>query len=166
MSDPTQTLGACRRRPSSDFLDAGAVTQRCFIHGVAAPLRAGGEVAGAYREHQALPIPGPDDHMLGLGRAVHEVPLTKRALLPLDDQERLPGEHEEVLLIRLPVVHSHRLAGRESNEVDPQLRKLRVTLEAAVRASPFAGPPTRLASIENEPALARGDEAVFGRFER
>jgi hypothetical protein len=70
---------------------------------------------------------------------MHEVPPAQRALLALDDQQRLPGEHEEVLLIGLPVVHRHRLTRSEGDEVDPQLRELRLTLEDAVGASPLPG---------------------------
>ena len=80
---------------------------------------------------------------------MHEVPPPERPLLALDDQQRFPGKHEEVLLIGLPVVHRHRLTGRECDEVDPHLRKLRLTLEYAVGAPPLPGAPACLARIED-----------------
>jgi hypothetical protein len=39
---------------------------------------------------------------------VHEVPLLQSALLPLDDEQRLAREDEEVLLLGLPVVRASR----------------------------------------------------------
>jgi hypothetical protein len=47
--------------------------------------------------------------------------LAEGSLTALDEQERLAGEHEEVLDVGLPVVHPDRLAGREADEVDPEL---------------------------------------------
>jgi hypothetical protein len=55
------------------------------------------------QDHARL-VADPDEHVAGLGRAVHEVPLPERSLLAFDDQEPLAREHEEVLLLRLPVV--------------------------------------------------------------
>jgi hypothetical protein len=43
-------------------------------------------------------------------------------LLVLHDQEHLAGEDEETLLVGLPVVHRHRLARAEDEEVDADLR--------------------------------------------
>ena len=151
----------CLLRVGRLLLDTRAVAQCGLVHAVGAPVRAARAVAGADCEHQAGCVSRADDHMR-LGRAVHEIPLSERALLALDDQQRLPGEHEEVLLIGLPVVHGHRLTRREGDEVDPQLRKLRLTLENAVGASPLPGAPARLARVEDEPAVPRGDESVFG----
>src|SRR3712207_8783479 len=67
--------------------------------------------------------------MLRLRRAVDEVPRSQRALLALDDQERLAGEHEEVLLLGLPVVHAQRLARPEHEQVDADLREVPVRSE-------------------------------------
>jgi hypothetical protein len=50
-----------------------------------------------------------------------EVPLPERLLLPLDDQDRLACDDEEVLLAGLPVVHRHRLARPENRDVDARL---------------------------------------------
>ena len=61
----------------------------------------------------ARDVSGPDDHVLGLGGAVHEVPLPQRPLLAFDDEQSLAGEDEEVFLIGFPVVHGHRLTRPE-----------------------------------------------------
>ncbi len=92
----------------------------------------------------------------------------ERPLLALDEQERLAGEDEEVLLVGLPVVHRHRLAGPEHEEVDPELRELvRVALEVAERPARAAVAPLRLTRVDDEPALALRDEtAVLVRCER
>ena len=50
-------------------------------------------------------------------------PAPQRPLLALDDEHGLAREHEEVLLILLPVVAGHRLAGLEHAEVDAELSK-------------------------------------------
>ncbi len=114
-------------------------------------------------------FPAADDHVVRTGGAVDEIPLPQRPFLAFDDQERLACEHEEILLIGLPVVHGHRLAGPETGQVDPKLREVRlITLEALeLRAdtATFAVPPRRLARIEDEPALSCGDEPVLGRLE-
>ena len=61
---------------------------------------------------------------------MHEVPPAERALLALDDRKRLAGEHEEVLLVVLAVVHRHRLARAENGQVDPELLEVGCALEA------------------------------------
>ena len=101
---------------------------------------------------------------------MQEVPPAKRALLTLDDGQCLAGEHEEVLLVVLPVVHRHRLAGCENGEVDPELHEIGRALEAcalelAEHAAPLAFPPLRLARVDDEPALPFRDEPVGGRHE-
>jgi hypothetical protein len=78
---------------------------------------------------------------------MHEVPLPQRPFLALDDQERLAGEHEEVLLTGFPVVHPDRLARPEDEQVDPDLREVRLgfevrpTCERQALPSPLAVPP-------------------------
>src|SRR5437868_9385288 len=107
--------------------------------------------------------------MVRAGRAVHEVPLAQRSLFSFDDQQRLAGEHEEILLIVLAVVHGHRLAGRENSQVDPELREVRLALEPlefAVVAAALEVDPRRIESVEDEPAFALGDESVLGGLER
>jgi hypothetical protein len=69
----------------------------------------------------------------------------KRALLSFDDQQRLAGEQEKILLVGFPVVHRHRLTGPESNEVDPDLWELLLTRRW--RRSPV---PSRHASAYHE----------------
>ena len=96
---------------------------------------------------------------------MHEIPPAQRALFALDDQQRLAGEDEEVLLVGLPVVHGHRLAGPENADVDPDLREVRVTLEVADRRTPFRMAPGRVARIQDEPAVPCGNESVLGRLE-
>ena len=83
--------------------------------------------------------------MLRLRGAVHEVPLPERPFVALDDQQRLAGKHEEVLLIGLPVVHRHRLAGRQGDEMDADLWELRLAFEETISPSSFGGTPARLA---------------------
>lgn len=74
-------------------------------------------VAGADGEDRAS-VTGADDDVLRAGRAVDEVPLPQRPFLTLDDEQCLAGEHDEVLLILLPVVHGHRLAWPEYVQPD------------------------------------------------
>jgi hypothetical protein len=71
---------------------------------------------------------------------VHKVPLSQRTPLALDDEQRLAGEHEEVVLIGLPVIHRHRLAWREDVEADPELREVGSpsNLQIAGRPWPWA----------------------------
>ena len=71
------------------------------------------------------PSPAPTMMCFVPRRAVHEVPLPQRPLLALDDQQRLAREHEEVLLVGLPVVHPHRLARARARRGDAELREVR-----------------------------------------
>ena len=112
-----------------------------------------------------MPRAGTNDDVLRACRAVHEVPLAQRALLSLDDQEGFAGEHEEILLIGLPVVHRHGLARSKHGEVDAELREVGLALEPADRGAALGVAPPRLARVDDEPALALRDEAVLGRLE-
>ena len=87
-------------------------------------------------------------------------------LFALDQQQRFAGEHEEVLLVRLPVVHAHRLAGREDVEPEAHLLELRRPLERRRNAAARPVAPAGVAGVEDEPALARGDEPGVGLLER
>ena len=49
-------------------------------------------------------VAGPDDDVLGAARTVEVVPRLELALLLLDDQQALTGDHEEALLGVLAVV--------------------------------------------------------------
>ena len=95
---------------------------------------------------------------------MREIPPPQAAFLALDDEHCLTREHEEVLLVVLPVVHRHRLAGAQNAEVDPDLRESRLTLERANRRAPFGVKPGRVARVEHEPALATRYKTVLGRL--
>ena len=79
-------------------------------------------------------VPGADEHVLGPGGAVDEVPRRRRRSSPSISSRHSPDEHEEVLLLVLAVVVAGRLAGLEHADVDPELRKPVVALEAGVGA--------------------------------
>src|ERR671922_1506470 len=106
--------------------------------------------------------------MVRFGRAVDEVPLLQRPLLALDDEERLAGEYEEVLLIGFPVVHRVRLARLEHDEIDAELGEERPRLligpagEGQDRAAGMTVDPARVARVQDEPSGTGGDEARPG----
>jgi hypothetical protein len=77
--------------------------------------------------------------------------------VPLDQEQALAREHEEVLLLVLAVVHARGLAGGEDADVDPDLGEARLALEPRVRAV-VAVVPGGLAGVQHEPALAPGHE--------
>src|SRR5918992_4461885 len=77
--------------------------------------------ASADRDRQARAASRSYDHVLRVGRAVHEVPRAQLPLLTLDDQNTFARDDEEVLLIGLPVVHGHRLARPENERIDAEL---------------------------------------------
>src|SRR5262245_23913751 len=135
---------------------SGTAADRGLVHGVCAPVRARRAVARTYREDEARGVAVADDHVVRASGAMHEIPLPKRALLALDDEQRLAGEHEEVLLVVLPVVHRHRLPRSQPGEVDPELVKVQrvlqpEALELAEHAAAVADPPRRIPCIEAEP---------------
>ena len=105
-------------------------------------------------------MPAPD-RVVRTWRAVDDVPLPNRPLFSLDDQNRFTREHEEVFLVGFSVVHRHRIARLEKNEVDPELQEPRLALEIAHRAKTTPRPPLRLACVENEPIIALRDKATF-----
>ena len=119
-----------------------------------APTRARGTLASLGAENRVCPR-----------GAVDEVPLPQRTFLTLNDQQRLAGQHEKVLLVRLPVVHRHRLARPEGDEVDAHLWELGLALEDAVGTSTLARTPACVSRIEDEPAVSLGREPMLGRFE-
>src|SRR5581483_3884376 len=79
--------------------------------------------------------------------------------------DALAGEHEEVLLLGLPVVRRRRLAaaGHLDRHAEHREERLGFVLVAAgerqARSATGAVEPARVACVEDEPALARGDEA-------
>ena len=119
-------------------------------------------VASADRDDHAPTVAGADDDVLGVRRAVEVVPLSKRPLGALDDQQGLAGHDQEALLVGLPVIHADRLARRKHEQIDPELREVHVALEGQPRAETLPGPPARLSRSEDEPALAGRDQPMFG----
>ena len=80
-------------------------------------------------DDHARPVPRADEDVLRHRRAVHEVPRLQPALLAVEDEDALPGDDEEVLLIRLAVVHAVRLAGLEHGDAEADLGELRLPFE-------------------------------------
>ena len=72
--------------------------------------------------------------MIGLRRAVDEVPRLELAFLVLDDQKARAGKNEEILLRLLAVVQAQALAGLEDADVQPELAEGPLALEVAVVA--------------------------------
>jgi hypothetical protein len=62
--------------------------------------------ASADREHDGRSLARADDDVIRSAGAVEEVPGLEPALLPLDEQQALAGEDEEVLLCPLSVVEA------------------------------------------------------------
>jgi hypothetical protein len=129
-------------------------------------------LTSANREDDAGAFSGGDDHVSGLGRTMHKVPLPQRPFLALDDQECLTGEDEEILLIDLPVVHPNRLAGVKNEQVDPDLLEVRRDLEVRPTREgqnlppPRAVNPARLTRVQDEPSLPDWREPGLGLLER
>src|SRR5512133_263048 len=147
------------------LLRARVVPLRGLVEGIAAPALAVLMLPGADRDDDARAVAGTDDHVVHPGRAVDEIPLPQRVLLALGDEQRLTLDDEEVLLVGLPVVHRHRVAGVEHEDVDADLLELRFPVEAHDAASRAAVVPDDVAGIDDEPALARRDEAVLRLFQ-
>ena len=103
--------------------------------------------------------------MIHANGTVDEVPLAKRPLLSFRYEERLAVENEEILLVSLPVVHRHRVARIEDEQVDPVLLELGLAVEAHHAPARPAVVPHGVARVDDEPALAAGGEAVLGLFE-
>src|SRR3954467_5808215 len=100
-------------------LDARAVEERHVVVRVEdLPL------AGARADHEdpARAVAGADEGMRRFRRTVHEIPRAQAPLLALHDEQAFAAEHEEVLLIRLAVVHRARLPRLENVEPDAELR--------------------------------------------
>src|SRR5207244_1687789 len=149
--------------------DAGPVPERRLVHGVGAAVVAsaaapvgtdlGVALPRADAEDDARPA---DDRVLRVRRAMDEVPLPQRPLLPLDDQGRRAGEDEEVLLVGLPVIHRQRLSRPENGDPEPELLEDRVTAEVREPAPTLRLVPAHLARVDDEPAFAFAHESVVG----
>ena len=72
------------------------------------------------------PFAGSDDDVVGAAGTVEVVPRREPALLLLDDQQALAGDHEEAFLGVLAVVPADRLARLEDADVDAELRNRRL----------------------------------------
>ena len=84
------------------------------------------------------------------------------SLLPVEDEDALPGHDEEILLIRLAVVHAVRLAGLEHGDAEAYLGELRLPLEHGSLAERVVSPPEDVARVDHEPAVALGQEPHLG----
>src|SRR5262249_7590204 len=112
------------------LLGARAVLCRQLRHGI---VKASLPPRPGHQDH-ARPLAGADEDVLGAGGAVEEVPGPQRPLITFDEQRALPGEDDEVLLLRLGVVEAVRLARLEDVETDPELAEPRfAALERALR---------------------------------
>jgi hypothetical protein len=134
-------------------LAAGTVPERSLVDGVAAPVCATRAVARADCKDNARPLADSNDDVLRLGRTVNKIPPPQWPFLALDDQQRLALEHEEVLLIGLPVVHPDRLTGSQHVEADPELREVRFAFEDAAQSAPLTLAPARF--MRRPPIIAR-----------
>src|SRR6478672_13136741 len=126
MQEPRVCLSGLRGRR----LDADAVAQCRFVDQILESLAAAAPAKG---EDERRPVTRTDDDVRRPARAVEEVPGPQRNLLTFDEQEALAHQHEEALLVPLPVVEAHRLAGQEPVDVDPELPEWPLALEVAVR---------------------------------
>jgi hypothetical protein len=91
--------------------------------------------------------------------------LLERTIPPLDDEKRLAREHEEVLLLRLPVIRPGRLAGAYDPDRHPEHREGRLGLVFVIAGERQAAAlsrlvePARVVRVHDERADARRDEA-------
>ena len=122
-------------------------------------------LARADGEDDARAAAGADDHMLCPGGTVDEVPLPERPLLALDDEQGFAGKDEEVLLVRLPVVHRHRFTRAEHDDADTELWEVRLAVESQNRL-PLPAVPTGRSGVEDEPPLAGCHQPVLGLSKR
>jgi hypothetical protein len=122
--------------------------------------------ASTYGDHEAGTASCPDDHVLRVRRAMHEVPRAQVPLLAFDDENCFPRDDEEVLLIGLLVVQGHRFARPEHERIDAELVELAPAFEIvgddADGAAAVGVTPLGVAHVEDEPSLAPRDEPVLG----
>ena len=101
---------------------------------------------------------------------MEEIPRTQPPLLAFNEQQAFAAQNEEVLLIRLAVVHGAGRARLEDVQLEADLRVLlylelrplpyeaAVGLKAAARAEDVVAHPRRVADVKHEPAVALRDE--------
>src|SRR5919106_1532438 len=100
-----------------------------------------------------------DEHVLGAGRRVEEVPGLQPPLLALDEEQGLAEEDEEVLLGALAMVEAVRLAGQQGDDPDPELVEPHVgRFELPYGAHLRRRVPGAVPRVEDEPALRFGCE--------
>ena len=104
--------------------------------------------------------------MIGLRRAVEEIPRSQLPFLVLDDQNAASREHEEPFLAVLAVVTAQAFAGLEDADVDAELGKWPLALEVAVAAEPVPLPPASFARVDDEPAFFIRDQPELRLPER
>ena len=104
--------------------------------------------------------------MLGVRRAVDEIPLLQVPLLALDQREALTEEDEEIFLVRLPVVAAARLTRLEDGDRVAELgeRDL-VALDDAGIAQDIVRDPRRVSHVDDEPAVGDRGEPVLRLLE-
>ncbi len=115
------------------LFDACTVPQRRFVDRITSPARACLVLTRADGQNHAGRVSGADDDVLCPGRAMKEIPLSQRPLLALDDEKRLAGQHEKVLLVGFPVVHPHRRTGPSTRRKMPICGNSVLALEFAAR---------------------------------
>ena len=141
-------------------LDPRAVLERNLVARIHDPLLVRPAVAGAGHEDQARAVAGADERVLAVGRTVDEVPRLQVALLALDHQQALAGEHEEVLLVGLAVVAAGHLARLDHREREADVREPHVVaLEDAGVAALGVRDPRGLRDVDDEPAVGDRREA-------
>jgi lipoyl synthase len=150
------------------MLGARVVGNGHLVKRIAAPVVADGIDPGASRDDHRRARPRADDRVVCTGGAVDEVPGAQRSFLAFDEQERLAGEDEEVLLVGLPVIHGHRLAGAQDEKCDAELRELRLTVsfEPADEAAWATVEPLGITPVHDEPTGAPRNDAVLCPLER
>jgi hypothetical protein len=127
--------------------------------------------ASSDRDHQTRTVPRADDHVLRVRWAVHEIPRAQPALLAFHDQQSFARDDEKILLIRLPVIHRHRLARLQYEGIDAELGRvaplaLEVVGDDTDSAAALRVPPLGLAHVQDVPTRSGRGEPMLGLFER
>src|SRR5204863_8146722 len=138
---------------------ACVIRRRHLVHRID-HLEAARSAAG--HDDDARPLARPDENVMRPGRAVDEVPGLKAALLAFDHEHALSGNDEEVLLAVLAVVQAVPLARHEDLDAEAELCPVLLSFEVRVLPALLALDPGDVARIDDEPALALGDEPGLG----
>src|SRR3954447_11330284 len=144
-------------RVRSRLLHAGRMLQRRLVARVEDHVGTNPVPDG---QHEREPFPGADDRVRRVGRTVEVVPLLQRHLLALDDQQALAAEDEKTLLVRLLVVHRHRLAGLQRRQVDAEFREPFLVLVELARRAELVLLPAELPDALDPPTHS-GDSTVW-----